>query len=96
MQRLEVSGAVRPLLGSLGFKGLICSQPDDYRLLEHDAVCFARQGRSYHSCTLKTHKVSTSETLPPSDQSTRRHIPEDMNHISSSRDSLMSHNHMFA
>jgi len=32
MQRLEVSGAVRPLLWSLGVKGVTSSAPDDGRM----------------------------------------------------------------
>jgi len=39
MQRLEVSGAVRPLYGSLGVKGLNCNfSKEQYMLPEDDRV----------------------------------------------------------
>ena len=36
MQRLEVSGAVRPIYGSLGFKGLITTGYDSFAMLPAD------------------------------------------------------------
>ena len=48
MQRLEVSGAVRPLQGSLGVKGLI-----DFRLLAHRSTL----------CQVQAHWMDPLNTL---------------------------------
>ena len=48
MQRLEVSGAVRPLYGSLGFKGLIWEKAGPCPIFASYTLAFALELRKRH------------------------------------------------
>jgi len=77
MQRLEVSGAVRPLYGSLGFKGLN-TNTHSVRLFSERVVCSLQRLQPTQNKEIKemnVHALNGKLTFDPSNQVAAFDIP---------------------